>query len=70
MSLCYTRDGRFRQDPASAIPTLPDLAAANLFDSADADMAMVIHNQLTRGQNRVVWELGQATQVADQVLAM
>lgn len=70
VSLCYTRDGRFRQDPASAIPTLPDLAAATQITNAGDDMAMVIHTHLTRGQNRVVWELGQAAQIADQVLVM
>lgn len=70
VSLGYTRDGRFRQDPASAIPTLPDLGPASQLDSADADMAKVIQTHLTRGQNRVVWELGQATQIADQVLVV
>ncbi|CAN5247250.1 M28 family peptidase [soil metagenome] len=68
VSLAYTRDGRFRQDPATAIPTLPDLAPANRLASADPNTTMVIQTHLTRGQNRVVWELGQATQIADQVL--
>lgn len=67
VSLGYTRDGRFRQDPASAIPTLPDIAPATRIADAGADMAMVLHTHLTRGQNRVVWELGQAAQIADQV---
>lgn len=69
VSLGYTRDGRFRQDPASAIPTLPDLAPATRISDAGSDMAMVLHTHLTRGQNRVIWELGQAAQVADQVAA-
>jgi N-acetylated-alpha-linked acidic dipeptidase len=69
VSLAYTRDGRFRQDPARAIPTLPDLAPAKSLADAGSDMAMVIHTHLTRGQNRVVWELGQATQIAETVLA-
>ena len=68
VSLGYTRDGRFRQDPASAIPTLPDLAPAIRLADAGSDMAMILHTHLTRGQNRVVWELGQAAQITDQVL--
>jgi N-acetylated-alpha-linked acidic dipeptidase len=68
VSLCYTRDGRFRQDPASAIPALPHLAPANRLAVAGADMAMILHTHLTRGQNQVVWELGQAAQIADQMV--
>ena len=67
VSLCYTRDGRFRQDAASAIPTLPDIAPATRLADAGSEMAMVLHTHLTRGQNRVVWELGQAAQIADQM---
>lgn len=67
VSLCYTRDGRFRQDPASAAPALPDIAPATRLADAGSELAMVLHTHLTRGQNRVVWELGQAAQIADQV---
>jgi len=59
VNLCYTSDGRFKQDPARAIPTLPDLSAALQRQDASADMGHVITNQLVRGQNRVVWELDQ-----------
>jgi len=59
VNLCYTRDGRFRQDPARAIPALPDLAIARQLPDADPDMRHVILNTLLRGQNRVTWELEQ-----------
>ncbi len=66
VSLGYTRDGRFRQDPAHAIPTLPDLAVARDLDGASNHERHLIINSLVRGQNRLVWEVGQATQIATQ----
>lgn len=66
VSLGYTRDGRFRQDPARAIPTLPDLAVARDLPNADEHTRHLIINSLVRGQNRLVWEVGQATQIATQ----
>ncbi|CAN5689361.1 M28 family peptidase [soil metagenome] len=66
VSLGYTRDGRFRQDPATAIPTLPDLAVARDLESASEHERHVIINSLVRGQNRFVWEAGQAAQIARQ----
>jgi N-acetylated-alpha-linked acidic dipeptidase len=57
INLGFTRDGRFRQDPASSSPALPDLAPANrLKDLADDDeMTYVIDIHLRRGQNRLIW---------------
>jgi len=60
VTLCYTRDGRFQQDPARAIPAVPDLAFALQLPDADDNLRQVIANQLRRGQNRVVWELDEA----------
>jgi hypothetical protein len=66
VALGYTRDGRFRQDRASAIPTLPDLAPARDLSGASDDQRHVIVHSLVRGQNRLVWEAGQAAQIASQ----
>ncbi len=66
VSLCYSRDGRFRQDPASAIPALPGIAVARELPNADPDRAMVLKTHLTRAQNHIIWELGQAAQIATQ----
>ncbi len=58
----YSRDGRFRQDPAHSIPALPDLAPAlELGKEAEgSDRYHVLRTHLTRGQNRLVWSLRQA----------
>ncbi len=66
VALGYTRDGRFKQDRATAIPTLPDLAVARELADADEHTRHLIINSLVRGQNRLVWETGQATQIASQ----
>ena len=66
VSLGYTRDGHFRQDPARTIPTLPDLAFARDIPDADEDERYVLINTLVRGQNRLIWEVGQAAAIASQ----
>ena len=66
VSVGYTRDGHFRQDPARTIPTLPDLAFARDIPEADEDGRNVLINTLVRGQNRLIWEAGQAAQIARQ----
>lgn len=67
VSLGYTEDGRFRQDPATAIPTLPELSPALLLAGADRDDARLIQHSLQRGLNRLIWDAGQAMQIAHQV---
>ncbi len=69
VTLCYTRDGRFQQDPARAIPAVPDLAFAQQLPTADDNMRHVIANQLRRGQNRVIWELDQIRSTIEQATA-
>ncbi|MCY3781889.1 MAG: M28 family peptidase [Chloroflexi bacterium] len=51
----FTRQGRFRTEPAMRVPELPDLAPA--LDIADADhhMRRVTRTHLLRGVNRVAW---------------
>ncbi len=62
----YARDGRFRQDPAADVPPLPDLAPAltlpDLTPGSHRDHLTRL--SLLRGQNRLVWALRQATEVA------
>jgi N-acetylated-alpha-linked acidic dipeptidase len=66
----FSRDGRFRQDPARSTPPVPDLApATQLATLAQGDdMARVIAIHLTRGQNRLVWACRSAEQAIDRFL--
>ena len=61
VTLGYTADGRFRQDPARGIPALPLFAPAGDLADASVDERHVLINELTRAQNQVVWELERAT---------
>ncbi len=67
----YSRDGRFRQDPARTTAALPDLAPATQLANlaADSDMARVIAIHLTRGQNRLTWACRAARQAVERYLA-
>ena len=60
--LNFTREGRFRHDPAVPIPPLPDLApAAGLARlPAGSHEARVVQTSLLRGMNRVVAALNHA----------
>ena len=66
----YSRDGRFRQDPARTTAALPDLAPATQLANlaADSDMARVIAIHLTRGQNRLIWACRSARQAIERHL--
>ena len=70
VSVSYSRDGRFRQDPASQIAPLPDLQPATQLVSLEAgsDMANVITVHLTRGQNRLIWACRQARREIERYL--
>lgn len=61
----FTRDGRFRHDPAVPVPPLPDLApAADLAGQAPGSHeARVIAASLVRGQNRLLAAVRQARAV-------
>ncbi len=70
VTVSYSRDGRFRQDPAQSIPALPDLAPAVELGTvaAGSDRYHLLRNHLTRGQNRLVWSLRQAERrIAERV---
>ena len=60
VTLGYTADGRFRQDPARGIPALPLFVAARDLADASVDERHLLINELTRAQNQVIWELEQA----------
>ncbi len=70
LSVSYSRDGLFRQDPASQTPPLPDLAPARQLADLEAgsDMANVIGVHLTRGQNRLVWACRSAARKVETYL--
>jgi hypothetical protein len=65
----FTREARFRHDPAVTIPQLPTLSAAGELDRFDADSLGFALTQLTRGQNRVVATLRAAMRHIDLVTA-
>ncbi len=62
VTLSYSQDGRFRQDPARGIPPVPELAASTELADLEvgSDRFYVLRNELTRAQNDVVWKLTQA----------
>jgi N-acetylated-alpha-linked acidic dipeptidase len=63
----YTREARFRHDPALPIPELPTLSAAAEIKSMPKTMQGFAKTQLTRGQNRFVAALREATRLVQSV---
>ena len=65
----YTREPRFRHDPAYTVPKLPTLAvAADLPGYTDDHMRRVAQTELLRGQNCYVAALTQARHLVETVL--
>lgn len=66
----YSRMAPFWRDPALKTPALPDLAPALKIASwnGDTHMTRVAQQHLTRGQNRLVWALTQATETVEHAL--
>jgi hypothetical protein len=64
----FTREARFRHDPAVPVPQLPALAAAAEIAAMPPDRQGFARTQLTRGQNRVVAALRQARRMVEDVL--
>ena len=57
----YTREARFRHDPAYTVPPLPTLAVAgDLVDFTDEHMQRVAQVELMRGRNRFLAAIDQA----------
>lgn len=61
--LNFTREQRFRHDPALPIPGLPALSTAADFDKLDPAKHGFARTQLVRGQNRVIATLRQAEEL-------
>ncbi len=62
VTLSYSQDGRFRQDPARGIPPIPELAPVQELANVEvgSDRYYVLLNELARAQNHIVWTLNQA----------
>ena len=66
--LNFTREMRFRHDPAVPVPQLPALSAASEIAAMPKERQGFARTQLTRGQNRVVAALRQATRMVEAVI--
>jgi hypothetical protein len=66
----YTRQGRFRTEPAVKVPPLPDLAPAKQLATATGHMKNVIKTHLVRGVNRVAWAFETSTRAIERALAV
>ena len=65
----YTREPRFRHDPAYTVPPLPTLAvAAELGEFAEGHMRKMALTELLRGQNRFVAAVDQARRMVEGAL--
>ena len=65
----YTREPRFRHDPAYTVPKLPTLAiAAELGSYDDNHMRRVARTELLRGQNRYIGAMTQAQRVVGNAM--
>lgn len=65
----YTREPRFRHDPAYTVPPLPTLAVAAEIASMPADMQRYAAVELMRGQNRYVAAMTAARRVVEGAMA-
>jgi N-acetylated-alpha-linked acidic dipeptidase len=65
----FTREGRFRTEPAVKIPPLPDLAPAKQLPEASGHMRHIIRTHLVRGVNRVAWAFESAAKSVEGVVA-
>jgi N-acetylated-alpha-linked acidic dipeptidase len=61
----FTREVRFRHDPALPVPPLPALAWANEIGTFDDHRLGFAQTQLTRGQNRLVAALREARRLVE-----
>jgi hypothetical protein len=60
----YTRNGRFRNEPAVPVPPLPDIAPAQEIKEAEGHRQHVLRTHVTRGLNRVAWAFESAAKAA------
>ncbi len=64
----FTREARFRHDPALPVPALPTLSVAAELDGYTDDTLGFAQTQLTRGQNRVVAAMREARRCVERAL--
>lgn len=62
----FTREARFRHDPALTVPPLPTIAVAAELDEHAGENEGFALTQLTRGQNRLVSAINQAKRQVEQ----
>lgn len=62
----FTREARFRHDPALTVPPLPTIAVAAELDEHAGENEGFAMTQLTRGQNRLVSAINQAKRQVEQ----
>lgn len=60
----YTRNGRFRNEPAISVPPLPDIAPAQELKDAEGHRKNVLRTHVVRGLNRVAWAFENAAKIA------
>ncbi|MBV8839710.1 MAG: M28 family peptidase [Alphaproteobacteria bacterium] len=65
----YTREPRFRHDPAYTVPPLPTLAVAAELPSLSPELRRFGEVELTRGQNRYVAAIRAATALVEGALS-
>ncbi|MGF1476110.1 MAG: M28 family peptidase [Geminicoccaceae bacterium] len=63
----FTREARFRHDPALTVPPLPTIATASELAGHGEDTIGFAKTQLVRGQNRLVSALNQARRQVEAV---
>ncbi|MDQ4078127.1 MAG: M28 family peptidase [Chloroflexota bacterium] len=59
----YTRNGRFRTEPAVPIPPLPDVAPALELPGTEGHARYVLQTHIRRGVNRVAWTFDRAADI-------
>ena len=64
----FTREVRFRHDPALTVPPLPTISVAGDLDHYTNGTEGSALTQLTRGQNRLVSAIRQAKRQVEQVV--
>ncbi len=64
----FTREPRFRHDPAYTVPPLPTLAVATELSRLDGPRLGFAKTQLLRGQNRFVGAMNEAGRIIDRAL--
>jgi N-acetylated-alpha-linked acidic dipeptidase len=65
----FTREPRFRHDPAYTVPPLPTLATAQELAALPPELLGFAKTQLMRGQNRFVAAMREAQRIVERALA-